>query len=317
MMAFTRSRRHALVLAGMAVALMVRPAAAASCCGGGSSCGTASEMGALGGAASMYALGHRFLLQESISLRGITGSFTETGAWSPPPVDGALGTLQGTMGLVYFPVRGASIGITLPAAANALSRASWGPFGSINATETPAAFGGALGDISLQGSYQLWNNDELMVSAWGGLQLPTGQAFGDPAGLTGAGLLAGQLGMTSVAQWDDWEALVNVGTQLPIVATAARTGIFALGPTLLYQLQVQRLLGTDWRLGIGCSGYLGQMASGATAMPAAKLKLTPSVTYQWDRARGVRLGLGIDPMLLGRNAMTDATLSAVFFQFLN
>jgi hypothetical protein len=315
MTAQTLLARRAVWLAAAAVALAGPPAMACSC--GCSGTGTATEMGALGGTSSMYALGHRFLLQESLALRSVTGSFNETGTWTPPPVDGALRTLQGTMAVVFFPVRGSSIGITLPVAGNALNNASWGPFGSINATETPSAIGGAIGDVSLQGSHRLWHNDEYVVSAWGGLQLPTGQAYGDPAGLTGAGLLAGQLGLAAIAQWGDWEAVANVGSQLPIVATAARTGVFALGPTLLYQIQMNRQLSPEWRVGLGCSGYFGQMASGSTAMPAAKLKLTPSLIYQWDMTRGMRLSLGLDPMLLGRNAMTDATLSAVFFQFLN
>jgi hypothetical protein len=308
-------------LCGWAVTLPAAlPAAACLSCGCGGS-GASAEMGAITSTAGIFAQGRKILLQQGISLRSVTGSFNELGMWTGTPVGGSLQTLQGSLGVNVFPTPELGIGIQIPAAANALNKASWGPYGSIMPTDVGPAIGGALGDLSLQASYKLVEFDlgatsGLALATWGGLTLPTGLASGDPATLTGSGLWAGQLGLTALGQWDDWEGIVNVGGQLPL-GSIGQAVPFAVGPGLLYQVQGNYRLNETWRFGMSLIGFAGQAAATSGPSPwATKLKLIPSVTWQWSANHGVRTALGLDPTVAGRNSMTDATLFLVFFQYL-
>lgn len=313
----TLVRGLAVVLSTAAVLITNQPAWACLSCGcGGSSSST--DMGAVGGAASIFAMGHRFLFQQGISLRSVTGSFNELGTWTPTPTGGTLASMQGSFGLRFFPTPDSSIGVTLPVVGNALDRAAWGPYGSVSPTDLPLAFGGSLGDVSLQGSHKLWESGALALGAWGGMVLPTGNALGDATALTGSGIWSGQLGLSGIGQWSNWEVIANLGGQLPLMALNGQGGVFSLGPAAVYQLQVDYLPAESWRIGMGLNGYIGQAASGPQATPqlATKFKLLPSVAYQWSWTQGVRAALGVDPMVLGANSMTDATLYVTFFQFL-
>lgn len=309
--------RHVAIAVSCLSLLVSQPAWACLSCGcGGSSAST--DLGAIGGASSIFAMGHKFLFQQGLSLRTVTGSFNELGTWTPTPTGGLLATAQGAFGLRFFPTQDASIGLTLPVVGNALDRAAWGPYGSVSPTDVPLAMGGALGDVSLQGSYKLLESGPLALGAWGGMILPSGNALGDAASLTGSGIWSGQLGLTGISQCSSWEVIANVGTQLPIASVNGQGGVFALGPAAIYQLQVDYLPADGWRVGLGLTGYLGQAfaGSGGRTQLAAKMKLLPSVAYQWSWTQGVRAALGIDPMVLGSNSMTDATLYVVLFQFL-
>lgn len=317
MMARTTLARRVIAGALAATWLAAAPPAWAclSCGCGGSSAST--DLGAVGGAASIFSLGHRFLLQQGVSFRAITGSFNELGAWSPVPLGGTMTTLQGTFGLRFFPSPDSSIGLTLPVVGNALDKAAWGPFGSVTPTDLPLTMGGALGDVALQGSYKVWESGPFAVGAWGGMVMPTGQATGDPAGLTGAGLWNAQTGLSGIVQLADWELIANLGAQIPLGGGGDQT-VFALGPAALYQLQVDYLPFDGWRFGLGLNGYLGQASTGAgeTQQWSAKTKVLPSVAYQWSFTQGLRLAAGLDPTALGANSMTDATFYLVLFQFL-
>jgi hypothetical protein len=318
MQAFKRMAIWAMAaLCGSAVAL---PAMACLSCGCGGS-GSSADMGSITGTAGIFAQGRKMLLQQGVSFRQVTGSFNELGTWSPTPVGGSLQTLQGSLGVHLFPTPELGVGIQLPIAANALNKAAWGPYGSIMPTDVGPSVGGFLGDLSVQASYKLaefdpGENASIALASWGGLTMPTGLASGDPAGLTGNGLWAGQLGLTALGQWQDWEAIVNVGGQLPFGATN-QAAPYAVGPGLVYQLQGNYRIADAWRLGLTLNGFLGQsIANGGPPPWAAKLKIMPSVTWQYWRNQGVRAALGIDPMVAGRNSMTDATLFLVFFQYL-
>lgn len=317
MQAFTRMARWAMaVLCGWAVTLPVAlPAAACLSCGCGGS-GASADMGAITGTAGIFAQGRKLLLQQGFSFRQVTGSFNELGTWTAMPVGGSLQTFQGTLGVHVFPTPELGVGVQLPVALNALNKATWGPFGSVAPTDLAPSVGGFVGDMALQASYKLGEFDSVAVAAWGGMTIPTGLASGDPAGLTGSGLWSGQLGFTALGQWDDWEAIVNLGGQLPF-ASSGQAAPYAVGPGLLYQLQGNYRLSDAWRLGLAVNGFLGQsVANGGPPPWAAKLKVIPSVTWQYWRNQGVRAALGIDPLVAGRNSMTDATLFLVFFQYL-
>lgn len=322
MQAFTRMARWAMAaLCGWAVTLpAAMPATACMSCGCGGS-GASAEMGAITGTAGLFAQGRKLLLQQGVSFRQVTGSFNELGTWSAMPIDGSLQTLSGTLGVHWFPTSELGLGVQLPLAANALNKATWGPYGSILPTDQGQALGGFLGDVSLQASYKLLElepaeNASLAFATWGGLTMPTGLASGDPAALTGNGLWAGQLGLTALGQWNGWESIVNVGGQLPF-GISGQAAPFAVGPGLVYQLQGNYALADDWRVGVAVNGFLGQAAANGGPPPwVAKVKIIPSVTWQFWRNQGVRAALGIDPLVAGRNSMTDATLFLVFFQYL-
>lgn len=311
-------RRIGTVTVAMALCLALPvPAQACLSCGCGGS-GSSADMGALSGSAGMFGQGRHWLLQQGLSLRTVTGSFNELGTWAPTPVGGSLQTLQGSIAVNYFPVDNIGIGITLPAAVNALNKASWGPFGSVSPTDLPQSVGGMIGDVTVQSTFKFWEEGALAVATFGGLTLPTGQATGDPSSLTGSGLWSGQLGLTGIGQWDDWEAIVSLGGQVPLGTLPNLTPTFALGPSLVYQVQGSYRLTNAWRLGLTANGYLGQtlMPGDQPASVASKLKLMPHTTFQWHPTQGVRAAVGIDPFTLGRNSMTDVTAFLVFFQYL-
>ena len=106
-----------LALALAAVLTAATPALACLSCGCGGS-GSSADLGAVGGAASIFSMGHRWLVQEGVGLRSITGTFNERGDWNPAPVGGSLNTVQSTLGVSYFPTLGTSVGLQVPVLAN-------------------------------------------------------------------------------------------------------------------------------------------------------------------------------------------------------
>lgn len=297
--------------------LACAPASACLSCGCGGS-GTSADLGAVGGASSIFSMGHRWLIQEGVSSRAITGTFNELGSWNPTPVGGSLVSMQSTLGLTYFPAEGASLGLQLPLIANALDGASWGPMGSINPTDTPRSVGAGLGDVAMQGSYKLAEGGQWALAAWGGASLPTGQSTGEAQFLSGAGVVSGLGGLIGVTQLGAWEFSGNLGYQRPLFGRPPLTAsTFYVGDAWLYQLQGNYAFNETVRVGLGLNGFAGQGRFGPAdiAVPMTKIKLVPSVQYAFGDTEGVRLAFGYDPASLGQNSLTDFSLYAIFYQF--
>ncbi|MEB3195986.1 MAG: hypothetical protein VKP62_02175 [Candidatus Sericytochromatia bacterium] len=301
--------------AGFILTWPASPAIACLSCSCGGS-GTASDLGAAGGAASFFGMGTRWLWQQGVSLRQVTGSFNDRGSALPVPLEGSLVTLQGTTALSYFPWPGVSLGLQAPVLGHLLDRAAWGMFGSLEATDTARRVGGGLGDLSLQGSSQLAEWEHAGLAAWGSLSAPSGQAAGEATGLTGQGFWTGGAGLVGLAQWEDWEGVANAGYQLPLGGIPLANP-FSLGPTWLYQLHVNRRLGEHLRLGLGLNGFAGAwVATAGPAQPTAKLKLVGSALWAFSPLTGVRLAVGLDPEHVGaRNAMRDLTFYLIGYQY--
>lgn len=302
-------------LAAALLAMGARPADACLSCGCGGS-GTSADLGALGAAAAIFSLGSHWLVQESLSFRSITGSFNETGRWSPMPVDGTLHTAQATVGVSYIPMPGLSIGLQLPLVANGLDKATWGPLGSVNPTDLPRDTGAALGDVAVQGSVRLWEHDQLAVAGWAGATAPSGVVL-VPAQLSGGGVWAGSGGLLAIAQPGDWELVANLGYQRPFGRPPLTTATYYLGEAWLYQASASYKVAANWRLGAAASGFRGQGRFGTSDLPVplAKLKVMPTLQYEWSPTQGVRLALGVDPAGTGTNNMSDLTAYAVFYRF--
>ncbi len=310
-------QRLGAIASAMAVVLS-SPAPAFAClscsCGGS---GSSADLGAIGGAAAIFSMGHRWLIQEGVGLRAITGSFNERGDWSPMPVGGSLQTVQTTLGLSWFPSAGTSLGLQVPVVANSLDKASWGPLGSINPTDLDRATGVAVGDVAVQGTARLYEGTSWALAGWAGATAPTGNATGDPQALSGAGVWSGSGGMIALAQPGEWELSANLGYQRPLGRPPLTASTFYVGDAWLYQLQVNRRLNDSWRMGAGLNGYagLGRFGAGDLAVPMAKIKLMPSIQHAFTPLHGVRVALGWDPTTLGTNAMTDLSVYAVFYQY--
>ncbi|MEB3327783.1 MAG: hypothetical protein VKQ33_00975 [Candidatus Sericytochromatia bacterium] len=309
--------RPALVGSALVLSLAAPADACLSCSCGGS--GASADLGAAGGAASFFSMGARWLVQQGVSLRTVTGSFNERGAVSPVPVDGSLLTAQGTLALTHFPAPGVGLGLQLPVLGHRLERASWGMFGSVEATDAAARLGGGLGDPVVQGSVQLAEWGGAGLAAWGSASLPLGRASGEAEGLTGLGFGTGALGLVALSQWEGWELTLSGGHQRPWGQTPAANP-FALGPTWLYQAHLGRQLGDAWRLGLGVNGWVGAWvppAGAGAGQETAKPKLVASAQWAHSPLAGLRLALGADPEGLGaRNAMRDVTLYVIGYQYM-
>lgn len=313
------TKTHLLTAAALALAAVAGPAppawACLSCGCGGS--GTSSDLGAVGGAAAIFSMGHRWLVQEGVSFRSISGSFNERGTWNPVPVDGSLSSFQSTLGLSYFPTLNTSFGIQLPVVANALDKATWGPLGSINPTDLQRATGATVGDVAIQGTAKLYEAPWWAVAGWLGGSAPTGTSTGDPQTLSGAGVYNASGGLVLLAQPGDWELSANLGYQRPLTQPTFTASTFYIGEAFMYQAQVNRRLNDTFRAGLGLNGYTGQGRFGATDLPfnMAKIKVVPSLQVALTQTEGVRLAAGLDPTVAGANAMTDMTVYAVFYQY--
>lgn len=311
------SRALGAVLACTSSLLTAQPAQACLSCSCGGS-GTAADLGAAGGAASFFGMGSRWLLQQGLSLRSITGSFNERGALSPMPQDAGLLTAQGTFALNYFPAPGVSLGLQAPLIGHGLNRAAWGMFGSVEATDVPWRTGGGLGDLVLQGSATLWEWPWGALAAWGSSSAPTGTATGEAQTLTGQGFWTAGAGLVTVWQWEGWEATLNAGHQRPI-GTPAQANPFSLGPVWLYQAHLNYSVHEKLRLGFGLNGLMGvwEAPVGGQSQPTAKVKVVGTSQLALSPVNGLRLALGFDPERVGaQNALQDVTLYVIGYQYL-
>lgn len=308
----------ALALAPALAFTTASPAHACLTCGCSGS-GISGDV-AGGGSAFLFSNCANLIIQQGLSARTITGSFTETGAWNPTPTDGALNTLQGSFGVMWFPTPSASLSLSLPVVGNSLQRATWGPLGSLAPTDV-GAVGGGVGDVGFQGSLKLLEGEEGSgIAGWVGGSVPSGRAIGDPAALTGAGVVNAQAGVLATHRIGAWTFTGNVGVQRPLTSPPLTGTTFYIGNAFLWQAQVAHIFNPGlegvWSLGLGLQGFRGEGRFGPNDVPFAmgKLRVVPAFQYDFDLFRGFRLSAGVDPALGGTNAMTDATFLATFYQ---
>lgn len=326
-MAIRFSARRAALAATALLAVPAGPALACGTCGCGLP-GSSSEVSSISGSATLFAAQGKFLVQSGLSFRDITGSFNERSTWFEKPAGSSLTTLQGNLGLTYYPVEGLTLGLQVPMALNRLAGAQWGTQGSINPVdEEDGVFGpqsgGGVGDITLQGSYVALRGEDFWPSLalWGGLVLPSGNAAGNPASFTGSGVLSGQVGLSLLRSFGSLEVSASAGYQRPLTQPPQDvSSAFYVGQSLLGQLQANLEVAPGWRLGLGASTFYGEIGAtdvAPTASRLGKLKLIPSVEWQFAPEQGVRLAYGADPGIgPWMNSMTDRTLFAVYYRYL-
>ncbi len=300
-------------------------------CGCGGS-GSAADLGAIGGAASLFSGGNKWLIQSGGSFRQITGSFNETGRWNPPPADSLLQSYTGVLGVMYFPTVNASIGLQLPVQGNHLSNASWGSFGSINPTDSGASFGGGIGDIQVQGSYKFLELEQFALAGWSSLTLPTGAINAEsPTYTTGGGIPGISGGLLALYKpmpsgsfegepswWDtlNGEVFLNLGYAQALGTPPVQAGPFFQGQSLLWQLQGNLQFLPGWIAGVGLNGQIGAWTAGqGRSQLASRVKVVPSVQYEFSLTQGIRLAVGVDLPVLGANSLTDTSVYAVYYQF--
>lgn len=316
-------------------ALSLSPAAQACLSCGCGSTGSAADLGAIGGAASLFADDQRWLIQSGASFRQVTGSFNEQGQWFETPADSLLQSYQALLGVMYFPVPGLSLGLQLPVQGNLLSGVSWGNFGSLMPTDRPAALGAGLGDLQLQASYRFWGWEEGALAAWGSASLPTGRL--DPA-LPEAATGSGQTGLSGGMMllyrplqpvidlsrhdlhtwWQGliWEAFANLGYAQTLGEPPTGMSPFFQGQSLMYQLQGNVAFAPGWIAGLGLNGQLGSWQAGAGRQQlASRVKVVPSLQYEFNLSQGLRFAVGYDLPVFGANSLTDTSLYLVYYQF--
>ena len=304
--------------------LAASPAHASDCCVAMSS--SSSEFTTLSGSAHQFDTPGKFLVQTGINLRDVTGSFNERSAWTPKPQGSSLGSLQGTLGITYFPTDGWSLGLHVPLAANRLHHAQWGSLGSVipldPANGSGTLSGGGLGDMLLQGSSVVFWGDDLWpsVAVWGGVLMPSGNSSGSPENFTGSGVWSGQLGLSLMKALGPWELTGSLGYQRPMTRpTEGSSTAFFIGQVATAQVQAAVEVLPGWRLGLGATGYYGSIASAdpaTTDSMLGKLKLMPSMEWRFLPGQGVRIAYGSDPAFGPQlNAMTDQTLFLAYYRY--
>ncbi len=308
-------------------------------CGCGGS-GASADLGAIGGASSLFSSGQRWLIQSGVAYRQVTGSFNEMGTWNPTPEDSLMQSYQGVLGVNYFLDQQWTLGLQLPFQLNGLQGASWGSFGSIAPNDLPLQYGGGLGDMQLQGAYKFFESMETGWAAWSSLSLPTGRIEPENAAqTTGSGVAAlagGLLGVYKPAPrfqsaaprdfWDWWtsrntEYLLNLGYSHALNTPPSQASPFFQGQSLMAQLQANVSLVPQWTVGLGLNGQLGLWSAGSSANTGDRLQLSsrwrvvPSVQYELSMTQGIRLATGIDLPTLGSNSLTDVSAHLVYYQF--
>lgn len=292
--------------------------------------GSGAELTSVAGASSLFAAdAGNFLVQTTLSARDVTGSFNESGAWSAKPLGSSLHTFQANFGLTYYPGERWTLGLLVPLAANSLNGAQWAAQGAIVPIDTmdgqsDRQFGGGFGDVSLNTSYVAYRSDGFWPSLalWGGLLLPTGNAAGSVAATyTGSGIFSGQIGLSGLKQLGPVELSAGLGYQRPLSEpTTDVSTAFYVGQSVLGQLQANWEVIPSWRLGLGASAFYGEVAAreaSPTASNLGKLKLTPSVDWQFMEGQGVRFAYGADPAAgPWINAMTDRNYILTYYRFL-
>ncbi|MBM3266784.1 MAG: transporter [Candidatus Sericytochromatia bacterium] len=317
----------ALALAAAAAALFAPPALACSSCGCGLP-GSSSDVSSVGGAALLFGGESRWLVQSGISFRDITGSFNERGSWAAKPQGSTLTTVQGNLGLTYYPADGYTVGLQAPFAINRLVGAQWGSQGAVSPVDeldgvTGPRQAGGWGDLNFQASALLYRGSEDLpaVAAWAGLALPTGSAEGDAAAFTGSGVANGLIGLSFLKGYGPLELSASAAYQRPLTRPAgAVASAFYIGQALLGQAQADVEVFAGWKAGVGINGFVGATGvvdSAPTAATLSKLKVVPSLEWRPTPDEGVRAAFGADPTVFpGTNAMTDSTLYLVYFKYL-
>jgi hypothetical protein len=285
-------------------------------CGGGS--GTTGDLSATGGLAGLFAEGQRWMIQESLSFRSLSGYANERGEWFPLPVDGQVQALAGTLGLYFFPRPGTSLGIQLPTVGQRLSKATWGSFGALMPTAEPAAqMGLAPGDVLLQGTHVWHQGTNWLFGSWAGLGLPTGYSGDDASRLSGLGTFSVQTGVLALVRWGEAEFVTSVGGQSPIGGAAGVSGASYAGESLMYQVFGNYPLGDRFRVGLTLAGQTGvwrQVAQDGR-LPSSRLSIIPGVQWAFGDNQGVRVALATTPPLGLSNTPTDWTLYLLGYQF--
>lgn len=181
--------------------------------------------------------------------------------------------------------------------------------------------GGGLGDIALQGSCLLYKDDVIpSLAVWAGAILPTGSTAGNASAYTGSGIFTGQAGFTALKAFGPLELSANLGYQHPLSQPVhAVSSAFFVGDALMGNLQANWEIFPSLRLGLGATTFRGWITSSSvapTASSMSKLKLIPSVEWQFLPEQGLRLAYGGDPGLgPWSNSMTDNTAYAVYYRF--
>jgi hypothetical protein len=306
---------------GLLACLPATPALGCTTCGCGLP-GSGADIGSIAGAGAMFGGMESWLLQTGVSIRDITGSFNEAGAWVDKPVGSTLRSLQVQTALTWYPRQGLAFSMTLPGALNRLEGARWAALGKVaplevSDEETGEAIprdsqGGGLADIALQSSWTVRDGEGLWpaVAIWGGLTLPTGRAAGAAADMTGLAML-----------WSDvnWSQSLNLAWQQPLAPLAAGPiPVFYLGRALLGTWQGEVEVIPDGWLGLGITAFRAESDVPGLADSAklqAKVKCTPSLEWRLAEGEGIRLAVGLDPDLgLSRNAMTDRTIGTIYYR---
>lgn len=304
--------------------LAAAPAWASDCCVAMSS--STSEFTTLSGTALQFATPGKFLLQTGLNLRDVTGSYNERSAWTPKPHGSSLTSLQGSLGLTYFPTDGWSLGLHVPMAANRLNHAQWGALGSVIPLDpsngSGSLSGGGIGDMLLQASSVAYWGDDLWpsVAVWGGVLIPSGNTAGSPENFTGSGVWSAQLGLSLLKAIGPLEVTGSLGYQRPMTRPAAGTSTaFFIGQVATGQVQAAVEVLPGWRLGLGASSYYGSISSSDPATGDSllgKIKLMPSLEWRFVPEQGVRLAYGADPAVGPQlNAMTDQTVFMVYYRY--
>jgi hypothetical protein len=333
---------HSLVLSTLALSTLLLTPSAQAClsCGCGGS-GSSADLGAIGGASSLFSSGQHWLIQTGATYRQVTGAFNERGTWNPTPADSLMQSYQAVFGVNYFPDNQWTIGLQVPFQVNGLAGASWGSFGSIAPNDLPLQYGGGVGDVQLQGAYKFGETLNTGWAAWSSLSLPIGQVdTATPANTTGSGVAALAGGLLGVYKptasfqssaprdfWDWWntrnaEYLVNIGYSQALNAPPSQASPFFQGQSLMTQLQANLSLFPQWTVGLGLNGQIGlwsasssQGESPVNLQWASRWRVVPSVQYELSMTQGVRLATGVDLPLLGSNSLTDVSAHLVYYQF--
>lgn len=288
--------------------------------------GNSTEVSTVAGSATLFNSQGKFLIQTGINLRDITGSFNDRSGWTAKPQNSSLLTLQGNLGVTYYPSEGWTMGIQVPMALNRLDGAQWGGQGAVVPVNADDGIigpqtGGGVGDINLQGSYVCFKDEVLpSVALWAGAILPSGSTAGGAAAFTGSGIFSGQAGLSLFKRFGPLELSMNLGYQHPLSQPQqAISSAFFVGDALVGHLQTNMELVPTLRLGLGATTFRGWITSANVAPSAAnmsKLKLIPSVEWQFLPDHGVRLAYGGDPGIgPWLNSMTDNTVYAIYYRF--
>lgn len=277
-----------------------------------------SEVGALGGGSNLYQRSNRFLLQQDVSYRSVTGTFNDQGTLRSIPTGTSIQAMQATFGLAYFATPEFLIGVQAPVLGNLYQGASPSSFGTVGLLEADSQ-GAFFGDLSLQAAYRFLpgNGPWPALGLWAGTLAPTGRSVGVDAEITGAGVWNAQMGATATGESGPWSYEGSLGYQRPLGTPSGQATNYFIGDAVVFQATGGYQLTESWKLGLGLNGYRGQaQPTGGGAIAMSNYKLVPSVTYAFSPEVSLRLGIGFTPGWVARNALSDLSAYCTFSQFL-